>query len=700
MRLIRLQTVVAALAALTLPSCGGGSGGPTIDIIGTPDVISDSGVQPDESTADVNIPEVPTLDEGADAGQDPDSGCAEGTPCDDGDPCTWGEACNAVGVCAGGTTYTCDDGRNCTTDTCDGQGNCEFVLMDGHCLISGICRSADEVDSGNECQVCLPDSSLDSWSSVAAPDVSCDPTALLGLCDTATSGTCQEGFCVADDLAPRDCGDGNPCTDDSCNPNTGCQNVPVTGSVCFLTSACEAGACNQGVCVVPTGSGCDDGNPCTEDTCDVNGCVNTPLEGGGCEDDDACTLETACVQGVCQGLEVNCNDGDICTLDGCDAITGCFHDTDDNECCQSGVSICDDDNQCTDDGCSPVTLECEYEFNDASCDDGNPCTVVDSCSNGDCLGTLKDCNDGNQCTLDSCADGTCINEVQNGVSCDDGLECSIGDHCENGTCVADESGCVCEPIFADVVSKFTYMLIADTGHPGEGLDLDGDPGTCAPSTDCSAGIDNSLGPLGGIGTADILKGIEEGEILILYEHKGFNTNGAPYTMAVYAARKLDPTNAGCDFQVSDCKYLVDEDSLDEDCNPIVALDNAMLNGNQLTAGGPGYTFPFELPLFGDVSLEITLFSATVEATATVSGGEITELEGILAGAVPKTQLKTAIENLPPEVEDQLPFPKEQIITLLELLVQPDIDGNNDGIKESASIGIQFTAIPGQITGVD
>jgi hypothetical protein len=36
--------------------------------------------------------------------------------------------------------------------------------------------------------------------------------------------------------------------------------------------------------------------------------------------------------------------------------------------------------------------------------------------------------------------------------------------------------------------------------------------------------------------------------------------------------------------------------------------------------------------------------------------------------------------------------------LLELLVIPDIDGDGDGIKESASLGLQFTAIPGEIVG--
>jgi hypothetical protein len=44
------------------------------------------------------------------------------------------------------------------------------------------------------------------------------------------------------------CDDGNPCTIDSCSPE-GCVHAPVN---------------------------CDDGNPCTVDSCGPNGCVHVP----------------------------------------------------------------------------------------------------------------------------------------------------------------------------------------------------------------------------------------------------------------------------------------------------------------------------------------------------------------------------------------------------------------------------------------
>lgn len=682
-----LSASLLAAVALSMASCGSDTGTPGIDAIVTPDPGGDTG----NDTGGVDAP---------DPGKESGSGCLDGDPCDDGDPCTFGETCQGS-VCGGGTPAVCDDGRDCTSDSCDGKGNCEYVLMDGFCLISGVCHASGGLAPSNECVHCDPVGSLDSWTNLA--DATCDPASFLGPCDSpVVDGICEEGVCVPEpDPLPKDCDDDNPCTDDHCDGSIGCVNKPTSGAQCWLDSACEAGTCNQGVCVIPQGASCDDGNPCTEDTCDpVAGCINAPLDQVPCISDSVCIIESACVGGSCQGLEVNCNDGNICTLDGCDPVTGCFHDLADNECCEQGQSKCDDGNPCTDDGCSEDgALECVYTFNQASCDDGDPCTLVDSCSEGDCLGMAKDCNDGNACTLDSCSQGICANEPQlEGSQCDDGLECSTGDHCEGGQCVADTSECVCQPVFWPVVSKMTSMAIAATGNPGDGLDLDGDPVSCTPATDCSGGIDNSLGPLASLGNEAIQDSMTGGDIIILLEHRDFQIDGTPYSIAVYVGKDLDPSNPGCDVQAETCAYLVDEDSLDADCNPLVSLDNAVYSNGKLTAGGAGYTFPFDLPILGDVSLHVDLFYATIKADVTLSGNQITAMDGILGGAVPKAQLKTAIESLPPDTD--LPLPKEQIITLLDLLVQPDIDGDGDGVKESASIGIHFTAIAGTISGLE
>lgn len=629
----------------------------------------------------------------------PDLGptCIEGEPCDDLDPCTYGERCQK-GECKGGVKYECDDGRPCTLDSCDGKGNCKFELAQGYCLINGLCRKAGERDEHDPCRVCDPNIAVDQWTAAAEGEI-CAPN--LDPCLVAPKGgRCKQGTCEPITVEKESCDDQNPCTKDECIEGLGCIHSPISTGECILESACEPGVCIEGQCVVPEGQSCDDHNPCTQDLCDpILGCSHVALDNVPCDDGSVCTVFDTCKEGKCVGEPLNCNDGNICTLDACHPVTGCYHEVLDNACCEAGASICDDGNVCTDDSCNPTTLECEYTFNQAACDDHDPCTILDACEKGVCKGRPMDCEDGNPCTLDLCSQGKCIHTPLDGLPCDDGLECSTFDHCENGVCVADKSGCLCTPTFSPSVSKVTSLSISASGNPGDGLDLDQNPSTCAPQTNCSSGVDNSLGPIASLGNSDIQKGLDSGQILLLFEHRGLRTDGKPYTLALYAGKGLDPSNPSCDFQHDKCKYLVDSASFDADCNPKVAFDNAKIVSGKLTAGGKDYSFPFELPLLGNVTLTINLYYARIEAQVTVVGNEVKAIQGILGGAVPKQELKDAIMALPKEVEDQLPLPKEQIVELLDLLVQADIDGDGDGKKESASIGIKFSGISGLITGV-
>lgn len=67
---------------------------------------------------------------------------------------------------------------------------------------------------------------------------------------------------------------------------------------------------------------CDDGDPCTTDTCDGAGsCAPVPLD---CDDGDACTVDT-CALGVCQRTPMVCDDADPCTTDTCSAGTCRFN---------------------------------------------------------------------------------------------------------------------------------------------------------------------------------------------------------------------------------------------------------------------------------------------------------------------------------------------------------------------------------------
>lgn len=99
-----------------------------------------------------------------------------------------------------------------------------------------------------------------------------------------------------------DCNDGNPCTTDTCD-NGSCTYTPVPG--CCLNSA-----------------ECDDGSACTTDACTNNVCTHTPIS---CDDGNACTMDSCDPQTGCVHTPTNCDDGNPCTIDSCDAQLGCQH---------------------------------------------------------------------------------------------------------------------------------------------------------------------------------------------------------------------------------------------------------------------------------------------------------------------------------------------------------------------------------------
>ena len=112
-----------------------------------------------------------------------------------------------------------------------------------------------------------------------------------------------------DDGTVNVCDDGNPCTVESCDPVNGCSSDGTEITIaCDDGNACATGETCQGDAAGTCGGGntlaCDDGNPCTADTCDPsNGCSS---DGTGitiaCDEEcNACTTETETCQGDAAG---------------------------------------------------------------------------------------------------------------------------------------------------------------------------------------------------------------------------------------------------------------------------------------------------------------------------------------------------------------------------------------------------------------
>ncbi len=351
---------------------------------------------------------------------------------------------NHCGSCG----FRCNQNATCSSGTCQctsPYGNCDGVWSDG-CEVNLL---ADPAHCGDCFTDCGPNSVCSSGN--------CGCQQNYANCDNDWSNGCEVNLLID----PAHCG--------NCSTNCGSHSVCNSGSC-----GCQAGwaDCNYSWsdgCETPLGTAnncqacndsCDDGNPCTDDTCSSysTGCSHQS-NSLPCDDGDPCTINDTCSNGSCKGFPKDCNDGNPCTDDNCNPSNGvCVHTNnnslpcdDGNACtnndrcsngsCTGDAITCDDGNPCTNDTCNPAT-GCVHANNSSPCNDGDLCTVGDKCNGGACSGSPKDCTDNNPCTDDSCnpADGSCVH-APNTDPCDDGDPCTVTDTCSGGNCIGSPMTC-------------------------------------------------------------------------------------------------------------------------------------------------------------------------------------------------------------------------------------------------------------------
>ncbi len=369
-----------------------------------------------------------------------------------------------------------DDDNDLSPDSLD----CEPKLKNVYPNAPEICDGLD-----NNCNTAVDEKSCED-SDYCTDDI-CDP--VQGCSNPFNDAPCNDSNpCTIDDKcvlgqcngAFLSCDDNNTCTDDSCDQLVGCKHVPNTvlctdGNFCTVGDSCAGGACLSGTML-----DCNDGNPCTLDTCDPNGGCEITASSGPCDDSNACTAQDTCVAGGCSGSFITCDDGNPCTLDSCDAATGCVTENTPGGVCSDG-NDCTEADQCVDGSCQGTDMGCECAV-DADCianEDDDLCngtlvcdmdTVPSTCEldpetivtctlpegvspacasiscnpeTGGCELTISDdgtaCTDNNACTGatgDTCQVGICKGDV---VVCDDDNLCT-NDSCDSAT------GCVQTPV--------------------------------------------------------------------------------------------------------------------------------------------------------------------------------------------------------------------------------------------------------------
>ncbi len=142
----------------------------------------------------------------------------------------------------------------------------------------------------------------------------------------------------------------------------------------------------------------------------------------------------------------DCDDGLYCT--GAESCNG-------GTCQPGAVVVCDDGLDCTVDSCNEATDSCESMPNDGACTDGVFCNGSETCDpvfgcqvGGDpCPG--QECDEDGDVCIDCLVD----------VDCDDGLFCTGLESCNEGICVAgtpvvcdDGVGCTVDTCNEDIDS--------------------------------------------------------------------------------------------------------------------------------------------------------------------------------------------------------------------------------------------------------
>jgi len=423
---------------------------------------------------------------------------ANGTPCDDNNANTVSDVCTG-GVCAGVD--------HCIGVTCTASDQCHTVGTCDHA--TGTCSNPAK-NNGTPCD----DNNANTVADVCTDGVCAGVDHCIGVTCTAsdqchTVGTCDHATGTCSNPAKTN---GTPCDDN--NANT--VSDVCTGGVCAGVDHC-------------IGVTCTASDQChTAGTCDhATGACSNPAKTNGtsCDDNNANTVADVCTDGVCAGVDhcigVTCTASDQChTVGTCDHATGTCSNPDapNNTPCNDGNAstvgdvctngICAGTDSCI--GVSCIALDqchvagsCDHATgacsnpdapNNTPCNDGNPNTLGDVCTNGTCAGT--DQCAGVTCTaLDQChvagscdhATGTCSNPVASAdTPCDDSDKCTQTDKCQAGVCVGSN------PVTCTAKDQCHVSGTCDptSGNCSDPTQTDGTPCTGADGCDtaCQAGV--------------------------------------------------------------------------------------------------------------------------------------------------------------------------------------------------------------------
>ena len=330
-----------------------------------------------------------------------------------GSSCTNDAECVSTAYCGGGST--CVTKKN-LGEAATGPNEClSGFLVDGFCCdtaCAGTCVACSAAKKGlgadGACGPILGGSDPDDECSDDGA-ASCGHNGWCsgqGACDFYVAGTvCNSASCQGNTAIHADVCDGSGSCGESGQQDCGLTLCVggVCADSCVFDADCSTSVayCDSTAHCAPkklVGEGATGNNQCLTGFMADGVCCDSACAGGPC---DACSVAAgATAEGVCTPQNgAACNDGDQCTL---------------VDSCQGGVCqganpiVCESTDQCQDPGaCDAISGACSLvpKANGTACDDGNPCTI-DACQTGACKGLSK--LDGTLCPGGICIAGGCL----------------------------------------------------------------------------------------------------------------------------------------------------------------------------------------------------------------------------------------------------------------------------------------------------
>ncbi len=233
---------------------------------------------------------------------DPATGCTfesgsatDGQACTLDDPCIDSAVCDA-GSCAATSLLNCDDGDLCTLNECIPGAGCQSA-PDPSAAVTTTCQQANAIDDGACC--CFADDPTGEHSSGHVLDVGpltagtsleccitpgfsdgCSDTAWFDVSTDGTAWSVGTSFATVSQSKPAG---GWESFCQTFAPATDFRYVRGANDSCYVDHfSCTVG-CDAAECTGLLGEDCDDGNPCTVDSCDpVTGCDHLPIASDTC----------------------------------------------------------------------------------------------------------------------------------------------------------------------------------------------------------------------------------------------------------------------------------------------------------------------------------------------------------------------------------------------------------------------------------